>query len=70
MMVCPKCHNSEHLECARFCMVCGSPLESCTGCVNEGKGRDMDCCWNCTRNRGTGRRDLFQNRYIETKEDA
>ena len=61
-MTCPKCHNSEHLPGARFCALCGSPLATCEGCENEEKDRDMDCCWNCSRNRLTTRKDLFRHR--------
>lgn len=61
-MICPKCRNTEHLDGARFCMVCGSPLESCEGCENEDKDRNMDCCWYCSRNRATPRRDLYQHK--------
>ena len=28
-----------------------APGVGCTGCVNETASRDMDCCWNCSRNR-------------------
>lgn len=62
--ICPKCRNSEHLEGARFCMICGTRLEPCEGYVNEGKDRDMDSCWNCSRNRLTARKDLFRHRPI------
>ena len=27
-----------------------APGVGCTGCVNETASRDMDCCWNCSRN--------------------
>lgn len=63
-MICPKCRNSEHLEGARFCMICGASLEGCEGCDNEKKGRDTDCCWNCSRNRLTNRKDLFRCRPV------
>lgn len=64
-MTCPKCHNSEHVEGARFCMICGTPLKSCEGCTNENKSRDMDCCWNCSRNRLNTRKDLFVHRRTD-----
>ena len=33
-MICPKCHNSEHLEGAHFCMICGA--DSCEFCsINQ-----------------------------------
>lgn len=63
-MTCPKCCNDKHLEGARFCMMCGASLKSCSGCFNEASGRDMDCCWNCTRNRLTVRSDLFRDRPV------
>lgn len=40
----------------------GVSLDGCEGCVNESKSRDMDCCWNCSRNRKTTRRDLFKHK--------
>lgn len=59
-MMCPKCRNTEHLEGARYCMVCGSPLEGCKGCENEDKGLDSDFCWNCSRR---GHKDLFRRKW-------
>ena len=56
---CPVCHNEEHLEGARFCMICGSPLDGCQGCAHEGAGRDQDYCWNCSRNGGHTRSDRY-----------
>lgn len=58
--ICPVCYNKEHLPDAKFCMVCGAPLQSCSGCVNEAKDRDQDCCWNCSRNLRKNRRDLYR----------
>lgn len=58
--VCPVCHNEEHLPGAKFCMACGAPLSSCSGCVYGAANRDQDCCWNCTRNLRKNRRDLYQ----------
>lgn len=34
----------------------------CTGCVHEAASRDMDCCWNCSRNPARKPRDLYQHR--------
>lgn len=34
----------------------------CTGCINEAASRDMDCCWNCSRNRTRKPRDLYRHR--------
>ena len=59
---CPTCHNSEHLPGAKFCMICGKSLLTCDGCVNEQADRDQDCCWNCSRNRRTTRRDQYRRR--------
>ncbi len=61
-LVCPVCHNEEHPESARFCMICGSPLEGCQGCVHERTGRDQDNCWNCSRNGTRTRTDLYKRR--------
>lgn len=36
----------------------------CTGCMNEAMGRDMDCCWNCSRNRRS-KKDLYRRRPAE-----
>ena len=36
----------------------------CTGCLNEYADRDMDCCWNCSRNKHS-RKDLYRHRKIE-----
>lgn len=58
--ICPVCRNEEHLPGAKFCMVCGAPLSSCSGCVNEAAARDQDCCWLCTRNRRGARKDLYR----------
>lgn len=60
--VCPTCHNNEHLPGAKFCMICGKSIQTCEGCVNEKADRDMDCCWNCNRNRRTTRRDQYRRR--------
>lgn len=38
---CSVCHNEEHIEGARFCMICGSPLEGCQGSVRESIGSDQ-----------------------------
>lgn len=58
--VCPVCRNREHFVGAKFCMICGTPIKSCAGCVNEAAERDQDCCWNCNRNRKKNRRDLYR----------
>ena len=34
----------------------------CTGCVHEAASRDMDCCWNCSRNPRRKPRDLYRHR--------
>ena len=47
-------------------MVCGSPLEGCKGCENEGKGRDSDFCWNCSRR---GHKDLFRRKWPVKEEE-
>lgn len=57
---CPVCQNAEHFPGAKFCMICGAPLGTCSGCVNEAADRDQDCCWYCTRNRQKNRRDLYR----------
>lgn len=64
-MTCPNCRNTEHLKGARFCALCGTSLEGCIGCINEEKDRDMDCCWNCSRNRLNTRKDLFVHKPID-----
>ena len=38
-----------------------APGVGCTGCVNETASRDMDCCWNCSRNRRS-KKDLYRRR--------
>lgn len=38
-----------------------APDVGCTGCVNETASRDMDCCWNCSRNRRS-KKDLYRRR--------
>ena len=58
---CPVCGSYPHMSGARFCWVCGSPMEGCAGCVNEKADRDQDCCWNCARNGRTRKRDLYQH---------
>lgn len=60
--VCPVCHNEEYPEGARFCMICGTPLEGCEGCAYEDAGRDQDCCWNCSRNGRRTRTDLYRRK--------
>ena len=59
---CPTCLSTEHLPGAKFCMICGKSIQTCEGCVNEEADRDMDCCWNCSRNRRTTRRDMYRRR--------
>ena len=34
----------------------------CTSCVHEAASRDMDCCWNCSRNPRRKPRDLYRHR--------
>lgn len=58
--VCPSCGSYPHMMGARYCWVCGSPMGVCDGCANEDADRDQDCCWNCSRNRRTLKRDLFK----------
>ena len=38
-----------------------APDVGCTGCVNETASRDMDCCWNCSRNLRS-KKDLYRRR--------
>lgn len=59
--ICPVCRNTEHLPGAKFCMICGTPVSSCSGCVNEEADRDQDCCWYCSRNRRKNREDLYRS---------
>lgn len=64
-MICPVCRNEEHLKNAKFCMICGAPLDSCEGCVNEQASRDQDCCWNCKRNGKRTRTDLYKKILVD-----